>query len=61
MSPLSTAIILILSIVIAASICKVINQNTFGTTGAYVKRFFIVWLIVFFILMAIAGKLTGAL
>lgn len=52
-------IILILSIVITSGICKVINQNTIGTTGAYLKRAFIVWVITFFALLWIWGKITG--
>lgn len=52
-------IILILSIVIAGGICKVINQNTIGTTGAYLKRAFIVWVITFFVLLWIWGKISG--
>ena len=50
-------IIFILSLVIAAVICKIINQNTIGTTGAYVKRYIIVWFITLAILMGVFGLL----
>lgn len=53
-------IITILSIVIAVGICKVINRNTIGTTGAYIKRGFTVWVITWFVLLWIWGKITGA-
>ena len=50
-------IIFIISIVITAFICKIINQNSIGTTYAYVRRFFLVWLIVIAILCMICGKI----
>ena len=46
-------IILILSIIVAAYICKIINRNTIGTTWAYVRRFIIVWVIVMILLWGI--------
>ena len=52
-------VILILSFVIAGFICKFINQNTIGTTGAYVKRYIIVWFIVLAILYFTIGQLFG--
>jgi len=50
-------IILIISIIITVIILNVINKNTFGTTGAYIRRAFLVWVIVFFILGAIANEI----
>ena len=50
-------IIFIISIIITAKILNVINKNTFGTTGAYVRRAFLVWVIVFLILGAIANEI----
>lgn len=50
-------IIFIISIIITAKILNVINRNTFGTTGAYMRRRFIVWVIVFMILGAIANEI----
>ena len=52
-------VIFVLSVVIAAKICKIINRNTIGTTGAYIIRGFVVWVIVFFALLYIWAKLTG--
>lgn len=52
-------IMFILSIIITVKICNVINQNTIGTTRAYFKRGFIVWIIVFWILVSIWGKIKG--
>lgn len=43
-------IVFFLSFFVAAKICKRINQNTIGTLGAYVRRYFIVWLITLVIL-----------
>ena len=50
-------IIFIASFVIAAVICNVINKNTIGTTGAYVKRYIVVWFITLMVLLAIFGVL----
>ena len=59
MSGIAAIIILIVSIVITSKICNVINRNTIGTTGAYAKRGFIVFVIVFFALLWIYGNITG--
>ena len=45
MSDFFGAIFIISTLVIAGLICGKINQNTIGTTGAYVKRFIVVWCI----------------
>lgn len=50
-------IIVIISIVITAAICKLINRNTIGTTSAYAKRFFCVWCVVILLLGAAAKKI----
>lgn len=50
-------VILVLSLIITVKVCKKINQNTIGTTQAYLKRGFTVYIIVFFILIAIANKM----
>ncbi len=50
-------VILILSAIIAALICKIINRNTIGTTGAYAKRYFIVFVVVMFLLTSFADTL----
>ncbi len=47
------AIFIIATLVIAGLICKKINQNTIGTTGAYVKRYIIVWFITAVIMFGI--------
>ena len=49
----------VLITVITSFICKIINQNTFGTTSAYIRRYVIVWVIVCAIVCAICGKLFG--
>lgn len=54
-----SVIILILSIIIAIVISGKLNENTIGTTGAYLKRGFIVWVITYFVLLWIWGKITG--
>ena len=48
-------VVFVVSLVLAAIICKIINRNSFGTIGAYVKRFIIVWSITFVILAGIFG------
>jgi hypothetical protein len=50
-------IVIVLSVIITVLISGVINKNTIGTTGAYAKRGFITWVIVFFILIAVANKM----
>lgn len=50
-------VVLILSVVITAFICSKINRNTVGTTFAYIRRFFLVWLIVVAILAVIVHKI----
>ena len=39
-----------LSFIVAGWICKRMNQNTIGTLGAYIKRYFIVWIVTLFVL-----------
>ena len=53
------AVILVVSLVLAAIICSVINRNTVGTTGAYVRRFFIVFIVVAFVLMIVFSGPLG--
>lgn len=43
-------VVVILSILITYKICNKMNNNTIGTTTAYVKRAFCVWLIVIAVL-----------
>lgn len=50
-------IIAILSIFITYKICKVMFQNTVGTTMAYAKRAFVVWIIVAAVLAGTANSL----
>ena len=50
-------IIFIVSIIITAFICKIINQNSIGTTYAYIRRFFLVWLIVSAVLAMLSNKI----
>ena len=50
-------VIVILSFIIASKICKVINQNTIGTTTAYVVRVMVVWAIVIAILSVVADNI----
>lgn len=52
-------IFIIVSLVITFAICKVINRNTIGTTFAYIKRFFIVWVFVVAILAVLWSKISG--
>ena len=52
-------IILILSIIIAIMITGKLNENTIGTTGAYLKRGFVVWVITYFALYGYGGRLPG--
>lgn len=53
-------IVFILSIIITAKICSIMNRNTIGTTRAYITRGLVVFLVTFCILAAIVGSLTGA-
>ena len=48
-------VVFVLSIVLTCIICPIINRNTIGTTGAYVKRAFIVWIVCFFALGTLFG------
>lgn len=48
-------VVFVLSIVLTCIICSIINKNTIGTTGAYVKRALIVWVVCFFALGALFG------
>ncbi len=50
-------VVLILSIVITVLIGNVAFKNTIGTTGAYVKRYFVIWVITFILLATLVGKL----
>ena len=50
-------IVLIISIVISAAICKIINRNTIGTTSSYVKRFICVLFFVTLLLVMAANKI----
>lgn len=50
-------VIVILSFIISYKICKVINQNTIGTTTAYLGRAIVVWVIVIAVLSVIANKI----
>ena len=52
-------VILVVSLVLAAIICSVINRNTVGTTGAYVRRFFIVFIVVAFVLTLLFSEYLG--
>lgn len=45
----------IISVILTSMICKVINRNTIGTTGAYAKRTFTVWVVCLFILLGTIG------
>lgn len=49
--------IIILSIVITIAICNKINRNTVGTTMAYIKRAFVVWILVIAALSMLANYL----
>lgn len=50
-------IIAILSIFITYKICAIMFSNTVGTTMAYAKRGFVVWIIVVAILASIGNSL----
>lgn len=52
-------VILIISIIVTVKICKIVNQNTIGTTQAYFVRGFVIWAIVFMVLVWIWAKITG--
>ena len=45
-----------LSFFVAGWICKKLNRNTIGTTGAYIKRYIIVW---FFTALVLVGITNG--
>ena len=45
----------ILSLIMTYVICKVLNKNTIGTTQAYAKRAFTVWVVSVFILCGTIG------
>lgn len=45
----------VISVVLTAIVCKVINRNTIGSTGAYAKRTFTVWVVILFILLGTMG------
>lgn len=46
----------VLSIIVTSFILKIINKNTFGTQGAYIKRALTVWFISFMVIAAILGN-----
>jgi len=48
-------VLFILSVIISGAICKVLNKNTIGTVGAYVKRYIVVWLITAILLFSFFG------
>lgn len=50
-------IIAILSFYLTYKICQVLFSNTIGTTMAYAKRAFVVWIIVAAVLAGIANSL----
>lgn len=50
-------VIAILSFYLTYKICQVLFSNTVGTTMAYAKRGFVVWIIVVAILASIANSL----
>ena len=45
----------IISIILTWWICKFMNRNTIGTTSAYAKRAFTVWVVCVFILCGTIG------
>lgn len=45
----------IISLIMTYFICKFMNRNTFGTTQAYAKRAFTVWVVCVFILCGTIG------
>lgn len=50
MGPFFALLLIIASLVIAGKICKILNKNTVGTTGAYITRFVVVFIIVLAVL-----------
>ncbi len=52
-------VILVISIIVTVKICKVINQNTIGTTKAYFVRGIVIWAVVFMLLTWLWAKITG--
>lgn len=48
-------VVLVLSIIVTCGILKIINRNTFGTTGAYAKRALAVWFATFMALALLFG------
>ncbi len=50
---------LVLSIVITTFIFKLIYRNSYGTTGAYAKRFFVIWFIVAMAMTKLVMMATG--
>lgn len=57
MGPFFALLLIIASLVIAGKICKILNKNTVGTTGAYITRF----VVVFIIVLAVLGGGLGSL
>jgi len=57
MSPFMAIIIMIVATVLARAVLRRINRNTFGTTGAYIRRAVFVWMICLYVVGFVCTRL----